>query len=83
MTKPELLQQINEIFIDVFNDPRIVVTEQTTAADVEEWDSLNHIQLVVAIEKRLKVKFRADEIRDWKNVGEMCSSILSKTNPAV
>jgi acyl carrier protein len=78
MNKAELLKILNEVFVDIFNDDKIVVTEATHAEDIEDWDSLTNIQLVVAIEKRLKIKFKAGEIREWQNVGDLCNSILSK-----
>ena len=83
MTKQDLLKILNEVFISLFKDPNIILTEETTAADVENWDSLNNIKLILAIEKRLKIKkIRADEIQDWKNVGEMCDALLLKVNAA-
>jgi len=78
MTKEEILKQVNEIFKDVLDEDDIVINESTTADDVEEWDSLTHIQLVVAIEKHFKIRFKSDEINNFKNVGEMCDSILLK-----
>lgn len=80
MKKEEILQQVNEIFIDVLDNEDIVLNEGTTAKDVEDWDSLTHIQLVVAIEKHFKVKFTALQIQQWKNVGDMCSDILSRVS---
>lgn len=75
MDTKEILQQVNEIFIDVLDEDNIVLTESTTADDVEDWDSLSHIQLVVAIEKHFKTKFTLTEIQSWENVGQMCNAI--------
>jgi acyl carrier protein len=75
MQTEEILKAVNRIFIDVLDNDSIVLNNNTTANDVEDWDSLTHIQLVVAIEKHFKVKFTAAEIRNWKNVGEMCIAI--------
>ncbi len=80
MNKTEILQVINEIFIDVLDDSQLVLTPETTAKDVDEWDSLNHIQLVVAIEKRFKIRFTSREIQGWSNVGEMVNSVYAKLN---
>lgn len=75
MEHQEILQQVNEIFKDVLENERIVLTNETNADSIEEWDSLNHIQLVVAIEKHFHQRFTTAEIQNWKNVGEMCASI--------
>ena len=80
MDKAEILQQVNTVFIDVLDNDKIVLKNETTANDVDEWDSLNHIQLVVAIEKAFKIRFASREIQSWKNVGEMVDSISSKIN---
>jgi acyl carrier protein len=74
----KILEEVNIIFIDVLEEEGIVITNETTASDIDEWDSLNHIQLVVAIEKKYHIKFTAHEIRNWVNVGEICKSIFSK-----
>lgn len=74
----DVISQFNEIFIDVLEDDDIVLERETTAADVEEWDSLNHIQLVVEIERHFKVKFTSQEIQSFKNVGEMCDAVVEK-----
>jgi acyl carrier protein len=78
MEKSEILKQVNAIFIDVLDDEDIVLTYETSADDVEDWDSLNHIQLVVAVEKHFKIRFTSQEIQSWKNVGEMLDCILKK-----
>jgi len=78
MEKSEILKQVNDIFIDVLDNEDIVLTYETTADDVEDWDSLNHIQLVVAVEKKFKIRFTSQEIQSWKNVGEMLDCIASK-----
>jgi acyl carrier protein len=80
MEHSEIIKKLNEIFIDVLDNPDIVLKDETSANDIEEWDSLNHIQLVVAVEKSFKVKFTAKEIQSWKNVSEMCNSISDKLN---
>ncbi len=78
MESSEILNQVNTIFIDVLDNPDIVLVRETTANDVEDWDSLTHIQLVVAIEKYFKLRFVSSEIRNWKNVGEMCDAIKNR-----
>jgi acyl carrier protein len=74
----EILKQVNDIFIDVLDNDTIILSFGTTANDVEDWDSLTHIQLVVAIEKHFKIRFTSTEIRNWKNVGEMCEVIKNR-----
>lgn len=78
MQNEALLEQIQEIFRDVLDDEEIVLSEETTAEDVEGWDSLTHIQLIVAIEKQFKIKFTSREILSWKNVGELVSCLAAK-----
>lgn len=74
----EILKQVNAIFIDVLDEDGIVLTYETSAVDIEEWDSLTHVQLIVAIEKHFKIRFVSAEIRNWKNVGEMCGAIKNR-----
>lgn len=78
MEREEMLKKITNVFIDVLDDEDIVLTESTSADDVEDWDSLTHIQLVVGVEKAFNVRFTSAEIQDWENVGEMMDCILKK-----
>ena len=78
MQRENVYKQLNEIFADVLDLEEVQLTEDTTADDIEEWDSLSHIQLVVAVEKAFGIKFTALEIMRWKNVGAMVDSIMSK-----
>ena len=78
MVNEELLSQVQEIFCAVLDNEEIELNFGTTASDIEEWDSLSHIQLVVAIEKHFKIKFTSKEILTWKNVGEMIDCLTKK-----
>lgn len=80
MERKEIFEKLTEIFRDVMDNEEIVLEENTTAEDIEEWDSLAQIQLVVAIEKEFQLKFPSIEIRSLANVGEMVDSILAKKN---
>ncbi|MBP6223654.1 MAG: acyl carrier protein [Rhizobacter sp.] len=79
MSNDALYAKLTAIFHDVFDDEGIVVTPELTADDVDEWDSLSHIRLVLAIEKKFGLKFSAAEVGRLKNVGEFASLIASKT----
>lgn len=74
----EILAALNHIFQDIVDDPSIALKRETTAQDVDDWDSLNHITFIVAIEKHFKIKFSSAEIRSWKNVGDMCDAIAHR-----
>ena len=78
MTPNDVLEKVQEIFRDVLDNDEIELSFETTADDIEEWDSLSHIQLIVAIEKEFKIKFTSKEIMSWDNVGEMLDCILQK-----
>ena len=78
MIKEEVLKQVNDIFKDVLENYTLEIKEETTGDDIEEWDSLTHLQLVVAIEKHFKISFTSSEIINFNDVGEMCDSILEK-----
>ena len=79
MERKEVFEKLNGIFEDVLDlDETPSLTDETTANDIEEWDSLAQIQLVVAIEKEFTIKFTAKEMISWRNVGEMVDTIQSK-----
>lgn len=69
------LENLLPIFREVLENDSIEVTENTVAADIPEWDSLNHIYLVVAIEKRFNIKFTTTQIQSWQRVGDLITDI--------
>ena len=75
MTREEIFAQLTEIFQDVFDDDEIVLTEETTADDIEDWDSLEQINLLVAIEKQFNIKFQLADVADLENVGAMADLV--------
>lgn len=79
MERNEIFIKLNEIFIDVLDlDESPNLTDETTADDLEAWDSLSNVQLVVAIEKQFGIKFTSYEISSWIDVGELVDCILKK-----
>ena len=78
MGRETVLEKLNEVFCGFFDDDSIVLSEETTSDDIEDWDSLEHIGLVVAIESAFGIKFSMGETIKMKNVGEMVDSIISK-----
>ena len=78
MKNEQIITVLQEIFQEILDEENVVLSDETTANDIEGWDSLTHIQLVVSIEKKFNVKFSSKEILSWKNVAEMVISIKSK-----
>jgi acyl carrier protein len=78
MDRSSIKDQIQSIFRDILDQDDLIIKESDTARDVEGWDSLIHIQLVVSVEKQFKIKFTSKEILSWKNVGEMIDSVITK-----
>lgn len=78
MERSAIFDRLKEIFIDVLDLDEVELKEETSANDIEEWDSLSHIQLIVAIEKAFGIKFTSLEIMKWRNVGEMVNSMEEK-----
>lgn len=77
MTREAIYEKLNEVFQDVFDDDSITVNAETTADDIEDWDSLEHINLVSAVEKEFGIKFTMAQVVGMKNVGEMVDVILA------
>lgn len=78
MTREEVFEKLNQVFEDVFDDEEIRVNDNTTSEDIEDWDSLEHINLIVAVEKKFGMKFNMGEVTTMKNVGEMADIILKR-----
>lgn len=74
----EIYERLNEVFQDVFDDDSLCVNQRTTAADIEDWDSLSHITLIAAVEDEFRMKFSMKEVVEMKNVGEMVALIAAR-----
>ena len=82
MDRSAIMGELTDVFRKVLDNPDISLTPQTTAEDVQDWDSLNHIFIVVEVERRFGIKFQAAEMEELKNVGELAELIearLAKT----
>ena len=78
MSEQEIYDRLNEVFRDVFDDDEITVNEDTTADDIEDWDSLEHINLISAVEDEFGIRFKMGEVSSMKNVGEMLEIIKAR-----
>lgn len=78
MDRSQIIADTQEIFREVLENDAIVLSDATTADDIYEWDSLSHIQLIVAIEHHFHIKFTSREILSWQNVGQLLDSIAAK-----
>lgn len=78
MEQRDILAQLQDIFRDVFDNDGIVISNDTVAEDIEEWDSLAHVQLTKEIENKFMIKISSKELLSWDNVGEMVESIYTK-----
>lgn len=75
MTHEEIMGKFTEIFRDLFEDDTIVLTDHTTANDIEDWDSLAHLQLIAEIESQFAIKFTLGEVNSFANVGELVDCV--------
>jgi len=78
MEKKEILGKLQDIYQDVLDDENIILTFETTADDIEEWDSLSHVQLIITIEKEFGIHFSSSEIQGIRNVGHIVEIISQK-----
>jgi acyl carrier protein len=80
MTEKELLYQLTPIFKSVFDDDTIVLSRETIADDIVDWDSITHVHLLVAIEKHFNIKLSSTSIPKYEDLGELCDAIFEKLN---
>jgi acyl carrier protein len=80
MTLDQVFERLTPIFRDVFDDDSLVPESTMTARDVEEWDSLNHIRLIVSVEKAFGIKFSTGEVSSFRDVGHFAETILAKAS---
>lgn len=78
MERSEILAKVEDIFREELELDDLVLTDETTADDVEEWDSLSHVQLVAALEEAFGIEFKSREILSWENIGDLIDSIEKK-----
>jgi acyl carrier protein len=78
MDRTQIIEQLVSVMSDVFDVDDLVVTDATSAEDIEEWDSLSHIRFMITVERLFKFKFRNDEIAELKNVGDLVTAIQKK-----
>ena len=76
MSREEVFERVTDIFRDVFDDDELDISDSTNSEDIEDWDSLEHIQLIVGMEKEFKVKFDIKTVNSLENVGQMVDLIL-------
>ena len=78
MELDEIIKQVNTIFIDLFEDESIVLNDHSDTSNIEAWDSLNHIQVITAIEKKFKIRFELNDLLNFQNIGDLCRGVQSK-----
>ena len=78
MDREQIFETLNEVFRDVFDDDSITVSEDTTAEDIDGWDSLTHINLLATVEDEFDIKFDMKDVIKLKNVGEMADLIMDQ-----
>ena len=77
MSRDEVFEEVRKIFRDNFDDDGLIIVDETNSSDIEDWDSIEHINLVIAMEKKFGLKFNIKEVGKLANVGEMVDLIVS------
>ena len=80
MNKNNIKEKLQSVFVDVFDDEDLTISNSANSNDIEEWDSLNHIALVLSIEKCFNIRFMTGEVLSLKDVGEMIQLLEEKTS---
>jgi len=80
MNSDEIKTRLTKVFRDIFDSPNLELRDGTTASDIEEWDSLTHVDLIVEVEKEFKIKLSTSEVRKMKNVGDFIALIGTKVS---
>lgn len=78
MERNDILKRVEEIFREELEQDELVLTDKTTAEDVDGWDSLSHVQLVAAMEEAFGIEFKSREILSWDNIGDLIDCIKKK-----
>ena len=79
MDKQSIFDAVQQLFRDNFDDEELVITRETSADDIEDWDSLEQINLLTAIEKKFSIKFKLADVRDLKDVGDLLDLVARMT----
>lgn len=83
MNRDEVFAELTDIFRNNFDDDSIELSDDTASTDIEGWDSMEQVNLLVIIQERFKIKFNIEQINAMKNVGEMANYILQKVNESL
>lgn len=78
MNKNDVIKRLTEVFRDVFDDNSLIIGDSTTSADIDDWDSIEHINLIGAVEDEFGMRFKMREVSGMKNVGEMIDIICER-----
>lgn len=80
MSRSEILTKVSDIIKDVLDDDSLEITETSVASEIEDWDSINHVEIIASIEEDFDIRFKTLEIEEFKNVGDIVGGVESKLN---